>query len=861
MQKLLIFFIFSLGIAHASSYKNLNNTEEMIFVTNIQGYQLSNTINLYQDNLSGQFYLPLTEFMNLLNFNIEYNDNGNIRGWFNNQQSKLEINLEKNKISVNRKDIPFDEDEVRVDNDELYLSLGLIEEMFGLTLDIDDKSLVLFITSSNLLPIETLVNKNKKRKNVANYKSKKEDPFILNERSFELPTLDFYNTTSRDFNQSINSTRNTSSVYTSGTALYLDYNLNYNNYYNSFSSSVNTTNIKFSKTLFNKKFYGIRYFAAGDIYSSSSASSSTRAGRGLYFSSNNDYSINQDKTVNIDGNLPDGWEVELYYNDQLIDYRNSAINNRFEFLNVPLFLGNNTFKLVYYGPFGEIKEEYRKYDLDKNLRVGEFSFSGSVLQNRRKVIENEYEYKSNSEMNKPTSNLNIGYGIVENLSLNLGLSSETQDTDYTKTNEYASIGGILSYQGISTEYSAIFANQTSNFAHSVSAFGNLFKSHSFYLSYDSFNDLKTSKSYLYNNYALSRLELRYSGSIYNVLNFFGGYEKIKYENNFYDIDKLYIRASKNLFKRNYITLESSYNKNNNFETNHIKGALSSGYKNISLRADHEHIIYPFIGSYRSSLTIDHKPSNINFYHFAKFSRYFSNSVTSSVNYYEYGISRATRIGKFSLSASSNFNQNHSVSLFYNVSLGYDKTLNKPFAKPEAFLTQNGNIASLVFIDNNNNGIYDEGDTPVENAKIKVNSSLYSEKSNKDGSLYTSGLATYTNSTVSLDADSLEDIMLLPKKDKHQVILKPGVVENLEFPLVLSGAIEGSVINYSKDLGFASVEIYDLNGNMLDFTEVDRDGSFTFNNIPYGNYIIKIKEIGHVVATEQIEINDYLTYFS
>jgi len=68
--------------------------------------------------------------------------------------------------------------------------------------------------------------------------------------------------------------------------------------------------------------------------------------------------------ITLDGDLPIGWEVELYRNEVLLDFRVDQISGRYSFQNVPLLFGNNILRLAFYGPQGQVREEL------KQIRVG-----------------------------------------------------------------------------------------------------------------------------------------------------------------------------------------------------------------------------------------------------------------------------------------------------------------------------------------------------------------------------------------------------------------------------------------------------------------------------------------------------------
>ena len=66
-----------------------------------------------------------------------------------------------------------------------------------------------------------------------------------------------------------------------------------------------------------------------------------------------------DKT-SFRGDLPAGWDAELYRNGQLLAFTSPNGDGRYEFLDVPLQYGANRFEIVLYGPQGQIRREIRQ---------------------------------------------------------------------------------------------------------------------------------------------------------------------------------------------------------------------------------------------------------------------------------------------------------------------------------------------------------------------------------------------------------------------------------------------------------------------------------------------------------------------
>lgn len=64
------------------------------------------------------------------------------------------------------------------------------------------------------------------------------------------------------------------------------------------------------------------------------------------------------------GELPTGWSVELFQNDALVGYQKDDGRGLYEFPDIPLRYGLNRFRLVFHGPFGELREEHQRFDIE-----------------------------------------------------------------------------------------------------------------------------------------------------------------------------------------------------------------------------------------------------------------------------------------------------------------------------------------------------------------------------------------------------------------------------------------------------------------------------------------------------------------
>lgn len=111
-----------------------------------------------------------------------------------------------------------------------------------------------------------------------------------------------------------------------------------------------------------------REFAIGDVLDPGlELVSLASAGKGTLLSSFPLFDENEYDRRTLRGDLPPGWDVELYRNDALIGYRRSGAEGLYEFPDVPLLYGANVFRLQFYGPQGESRTETRIVNLGRSL--------------------------------------------------------------------------------------------------------------------------------------------------------------------------------------------------------------------------------------------------------------------------------------------------------------------------------------------------------------------------------------------------------------------------------------------------------------------------------------------------------------
>ena len=91
------------------------------------------------------------------------------------------------------------------------------------------------------------------------------------------------------------------------------------------------------------------------------------AGRGYLFST---FPIDRGSkfdTETIQGDLQPGWEVELYRKGTLLNFKKDDGTGRFVFDDIPLLIGDNDITLKFYGPQGQVRETKRRVRIGTHM--------------------------------------------------------------------------------------------------------------------------------------------------------------------------------------------------------------------------------------------------------------------------------------------------------------------------------------------------------------------------------------------------------------------------------------------------------------------------------------------------------------
>jgi hypothetical protein len=166
------------------------------------------------------------------------------------------------------------------------------------------------------------------------------------------------------------------------------------------------------------------YAAAGDVYSPAlSLGPRSIGGAGAVFSTGRLEQASVFERINLRGELPQGFDVELYVNDILRAGQNTAAQGRYEFLDVPLVRGVNVVRIVSYGPHGQREEQTRVVNVGGGqVEKGKAVIDAGIVWQDRPVIALGGNASSASGLatGKPRAVVSLAYGLTSTLTINAG---------------------------------------------------------------------------------------------------------------------------------------------------------------------------------------------------------------------------------------------------------------------------------------------------------------------------------------------------------------------------------------------------------------------------------------------------------
>jgi hypothetical protein len=586
------------------------------------------------------------------------------------------------------------------------------------------------------------------------------------------------------------------------------------------------------------------HFGVGDVEGfDSKLSGSSAFGRGAVITNRPLNSQTAFDRSRFEGDLPPGWEAEIYRNDELLGFAKATADNRYVFDDVQLLYGENRVRVVLYGPQGQIRTREELINVGQdNVPPGKTWYWAGFNQPGKDIFT-LHKPPDGTDLPKAQASVSLEHGIDDRTSvaaLARMMLIDDQRVTFVEGTVRRSIGLAMIEVGAARETTGgtaaraqilgkigpVNVNAEALIANDFHLRGSTAESvHNYQLALDA--PLKIGKTTL-PVHADAKLSDRGGGAR--------------------QLDAA-ARLSAN-FERFNLSSGVRYRKQ------YVADASSPGEFSL------EFIGSGRIGDVRLRGTTDVDMTPTARLRSMELSAYWSASentdwegdlVYDTVSGQGRArISHIRRLDRMALALTGEAATDGSVALGLNLNFSLDP--GRGFTMSRRPLAQAGSVHALVYRDLNDNGERDSGEPLEKGALITTGTRQADHPTDAKGSVIVAGLGTYTPIAVGIDETSLADPMLVPKKALQVVVPRPGVPAEVQIGLVGGGDIEGAIVK-SGGLGFEGLdlELVDASGKVVATARSDFDGFFLFERVPYGNYTARLTKESAAAAKVLAEL--------
>ena len=184
--------------------------------------------------------------------------------------------------------------------------------------------------------------------------------------------------------------------------------------------------------------------------------------------------------------------------------------------------------------------------------------------------------------------------------------------------------------------------------------------------------------------------------------------------------------------------------------------------------------------------------------------------------------------------------------------------NGTFRPTAQTLARTGSVKARIFRDDNANGRRDDDEPYQQGVALTAGLRTSDMVSNDEGEVVLAGLATHMPIAIGIDHDSLGDPSLTPAEALRVLVPRPGVTGEIEIPLVGAGLVEGTIANASGPVEGIELLLKDRAGRTVAKTRTDFDGYFLFEQVAYGQYRITLSTMAANVLMVEASIDVPIT---
>lgn len=363
--------------------------DQLILQLKVRGIEASDTIIAY--GTRDGVFLPVGELAVILDLAIRVSDAGRYAsGWFLSEDRTVTIDLRQGLLTISGRTTPIDATTAQAFEGELYVRSDILASILPLDFEPNLRLQAVLLTTREPFPFEERMRREASRSRLAQRGGirsqreswpREETPWLA--LSFPITDVEL-----RAVSDSQMGSRTEGDLRVAGDFAWMT-----GEAYLSATSrdGLVSSLLSVGRRDIDRQLLGplqASEFQFGDVATTPMPLGLRgAAGRGAYVTNTPFDTISVFDRVDLRGVLLDGYEVELYRNDVLLGSSADAVNGQYEFLEVPVDYGLNVFRIVFYGPQGQRREEVRRISVgDGRLAPGEFKYSFGAIQNDTNLL-------------------------------------------------------------------------------------------------------------------------------------------------------------------------------------------------------------------------------------------------------------------------------------------------------------------------------------------------------------------------------------------------------------------------------------------------------------------------------------------
>jgi hypothetical protein len=579
------------------------------------------------------------------------------------------------------------------------------------------------------------------------------------------------------------------------------------------------------------------HFELGDVsLPGSVVAQQPTAGRGLYVTNRPLARPDSFDRTSFRGELPAGWDAELYRNGVLIGFMQSRGDGRYEFLDVPLLYGQNRLEIVLYGPQGQERRDIRMIPVGPDAIPPRETYYWAGVQETNADLINFGSSLMAPQMDN--QGLRAGFGFERGLDTRTSIAASFMTSLHKGQRDYFAEGLVRRAIGPALVEFAGAGNLHGGFGlrgQMLAQFGT------------------TNVS---------------AESIWQL----GGFRSERFDEKLRSAHAVAIDHSLNLGRITLpVSLQASYRERIDGEQNlGVRGRVSFNVKQVNASVDAIwNQLKRSFGSdppprLESIARLSGRVGGIRLRGEARFgligkTGFQESKITgemrageksdwrAEIGYLAHGkrgkaaLAYTRRFEKFALTAQLDGDTEGGFGGLLSLSIGFGPNpRNGGFRVSGERLAGMGQAYATVFHDQNADGIR-QPDEPVEKA-VELTAGMAGRgiATNERGEAFVDGLQPFIPIMIGIDADSLPDPFVQPATSGIVITPRPGVPIAIDLPLVSAGEVAGTLTrDDGKLLSGVPLEIVDQHDHVVRQTITEYDGYFLFEGVPYGQYRLRV----------------------